>query len=110
MKGYKEMSLYENFFNSMLLFIVTIPLLIVIISTILELLIKNRFVVMILVFIMQVILYYGYSCIIVHMRIIDVGLDYIKYIAMGSLIFGFIGSSIGNFLNLYLDSKKFRKI
>lgn len=94
------MSFYENYFNSMALVIITIPFLIGILSIVLQLIIKNYLKALVMVLILQVILYFGYSCIILHMRIFDVSLDYIGYIAIVTLIFGFIGGLILKLKNL----------
>ena len=96
------MNLYEIFFNSMAFFIITLPLILVIITAILQFLIKNKMKVFIIVFIIQVILYYGYSYILRHMRITDVYLDYVGFITIYTLVFGFIGTIIGNFVLSFL--------
>ncbi|MHC1685258.1 MAG: hypothetical protein AB6733_20355 [Clostridiaceae bacterium] len=102
------MSFYENYFNSMTLFIFTIPTILVILTALLQTIIRNKIIVISIGFILQVILYYGYSCIIVHMKVMDVGLDYIKYITIISLVFGFIGATIGNLILLIKRKSKKR--
>lgn len=55
------MSFYENFFDSMAFFIITLPIILIILTAILQLLMKNKFIVIVIAFIIQVMLYYGYS-------------------------------------------------
>ena len=103
------MSFYENFFNSIVFFIITLPLILIIITVVLQLLLKNKIGVIIIVFIVQVILYYGYSCIIIHMRIIDVSSDYVGGIVVLTLVFGFLGTSIGNYILSYRRKYEFKE-
>ncbi|NFD54576.1 hypothetical protein FDB72_01865 [Clostridium botulinum] len=100
------MNFFENWFNSMALFVLTIPIIIIITTAILQYLIKKKLQVISIMFIVQVFLYYGYSCIIQRMKISDVYLDYVVYIALVTLIFGFIGTFVGGVISSFVNGKK----
>lgn len=88
----------EVFFNSAMVFFITIPTIVFISALILKSFIKSKFWVLGIIFIVQVILYYGYSVVVCHMKIQEVYLDYVGYIIMNTLIFGFLGIGLSIFL------------
>lgn len=100
------MNFFENWFNSMALFILTIPIIILITTAILQYIIKKKLVSVSIVFAGQVILYYGYSCIIQRMKISDVYLDYLLYIAIVTLIFGFVGTFVADGISSLIKRRK----
>ena len=98
--------LMEQLFNSALVFFVTIPFLTFIFSCILHLFIKKKLKVLSVVFVVQVLLYYAYSCLICHMRIVDIYLDYVLTISIYTIVFGFLGTVFTNAIFFLIKSIK----
>ncbi|WP_027625666.1 hypothetical protein [Clostridium lundense] len=90
--------MYELFFNSAAFFFITLPVLIFISAWMLKRFIKNKLLVLSIISIVQVLLYYGYSCIKCGMKITEVYLDYVQGIIIYTLIFGYLGIVFSNFI------------
>ncbi|WP_222644876.1 hypothetical protein, partial [Clostridium botulinum] len=54
--------IWENFFNSMLMVLFTIPLLNVIFSIVIQIFIRKKLLTLSILFLGQIVLYYGFSC------------------------------------------------
>ncbi|MBY6798224.1 hypothetical protein HYH85_18665 [Clostridium botulinum] len=100
--------IWENFFNSMLMVLFTIPLLNVIFSIVIQIFIRKKLLTLSILFLGQIVLYYGFSCFYCNMNIKDVYLDYVWIIGIYTFLFGLIGTFLGNFI-LHLKNKKAKK-
>lgn len=96
----------EIFFNSAIVFLITIPGIVLISTLIVKSFIKNKFCVLSIIFVVQVLLYYGYSLVVCHMKIREVYLDYVGFIILNTLIFGSLGLLLSSFLEKKIRMNK----
>lgn len=100
--------IWENFFNSMLMVLFTIPLLNIIFSIVIQMFTRKKIITLSILFLGQIVLYYGFSYFYCNMNITDVYLDYVWIIGIYTFLFGLIGTFLGNFI-LHLKNKKAKK-